>query len=125
MITGHIENRRAYISIPLQDPNSGRYLAIEFVLDTGFIGFLTLPVAAVEALQLPYVHTITGHLADGQRVPIDVYRATIRWDDKIREVEVLATGENPLLGNALFEGHRVTLEYQAAGTVGIVRIERI
>ena len=117
MIAGHIENRRAYVSIALQDPNSGRFLTIEFVLDTGFIGFMTLPPAAVEALKLPYFHTIMGHLADGQRVPIDVYRAAIRWDDQIREVEVLATGENPLLGNALLDGYRVTLEYQASGIV--------
>lgn len=122
MITGRIENRRAYISLPLQDPTSGRFLSIEFVVDTGFIGFLTLPIAAVEALKLPYFHTIMGHLADGQRVPLDVYRATVRWDDKVQDVEVLATGENPLLGNALFEGHRVTLEYQTIGTVQIERL---
>ena len=43
-------------------------LAIEFVVDTGFTGFLTLPPAAVSAMRLPYLHTSCHSPCRRQRV---------------------------------------------------------
>jgi predicted aspartyl protease len=42
-------------------------LSIEFVVDTGFNGYLTLPVSAVGAMNLPLFSTTITILADGTR----------------------------------------------------------
>jgi predicted aspartyl protease len=50
--------------------------SIEFVLDTGFNGYLTLPVNAVAAMNLPLFSTITTILADGTSSLIPTHIAT-------------------------------------------------
>jgi predicted aspartyl protease len=55
---------------------NGQPQRIEAVLDTGFSGFLTLPLAIIESLQLPWMYRQRGMLADGQFHPFDVYAAT-------------------------------------------------
>ena len=39
-------------------------LSLEFVVDTGFTGFLALPVAAVMAMDLSYLQDVPANLAD-------------------------------------------------------------
>jgi clan AA aspartic protease len=56
-------------------------LSIEFVVDTGFNGYLTLPVNAVGALNLPLFSTIITILADGTHAEIPTHVATIDWHD--------------------------------------------
>jgi predicted aspartyl protease len=52
MITGRMEALHAILPIPLRPP-SGEDVVIEFVVDTGFTGFLTLPEAIVANLNYP------------------------------------------------------------------------
>ena len=47
---------------------SGRMREIEAVVDTGYTGFLTLPLALVADLELPYFTSGTAFLADGTEV---------------------------------------------------------
>ena len=48
--------------------SSGRAREIEAVIDTGYSGFLTLPLALVAELELPYFTSGTAFLADGAEV---------------------------------------------------------
>jgi hypothetical protein len=48
--------------------------------------------------------------------------AEIRWNDRVQFVTVLATGTKPLLGTALLQGFRLTIEFSADG---MVRVEKI
>lgn len=53
MMTGSVVDLHAVLPVTLRLPGRGD-LAIDFVIDTGFTGFLTLPVAAIETLGLPF-----------------------------------------------------------------------
>ena len=74
-------------------------LLLEFVIDTGFIGDLTLPPVAIAALGLPFVYSQAVTLANDSDVEIPVYQALIIWQGSERSVHVLATG-NRQIGRA-------------------------
>ena len=97
-------------------------LAIDFVVDTGFNGYLTLPIPAVAALKLPLESTVVARLADGSESVIPIYLAEIRWNEQVQFVTVLATGTKPLLGTALLQGFRLTIEFNADGMVLVEKI---
>ncbi len=80
-------------------------------MDTGFVGELTLPDAAVEALGLPFVRDITAKLADNSQIVVDVHEATILWHGEECAVEVLAMGKNPLLGMRLLDGSSMNVQF--------------
>jgi len=63
MITGHVEKSHALLPITFRRISSSD-LSIEFIVDTGFTGFLTLSPAAVIALQLPYLEDVSANLAN-------------------------------------------------------------
>jgi clan AA aspartic protease len=94
-------------------------IVIEFVVDTGFEGALTLPSAAIEALGLPLFDTIKAHLADGSSVDTAVHIATILWDGQEHEVAVLAMGSRPLLGTALLAGKELVAQFVTDGLVTV------
>jgi predicted aspartyl protease len=52
MIAGLVKNRHAVVTLPFFLPN-GSSVPIEFVIDTGFTGFLCLPPEAVSLMRLP------------------------------------------------------------------------
>ena len=85
--------------------------SIEFVIDTGFEGALTLPPADISALGLPMEQTISAKLADGSETEVDVYRGRILWHTAEVSVAVLAMDSQPLLGTALLLGNRVTADW--------------
>jgi len=116
MITGRVEGPHALLPITFRRANSPN-LSIEFVIDTGFTGFLTLSPAAVAALQLPYLEDVSANLANDTNVALAVYVATILWNGVEREVRVLATGRHPLLGTALLERHELIVHLAEDGLV--------
>ena len=85
MITGAISRRRAYLNLTVRGPG-GQEGEVEFVLDTGFTGVITLPPSACNLLALPYVRPQPAGLADGSRIMLDVYEATLLWDGVPRAV---------------------------------------
>src|SRR5687767_4298415 len=118
MITGTVSGRHVLVPLVVRAPN-GQEGAIEFVLDTGFAGFLTIPTAAVGALLLPFLYRIPARLADGSIIVLHVHEATVIWEGQLRDVEVLATGLEPLLGTSLLDSHEVTIQFADGGIVTI------
>ena len=96
-----------------------RGITMEFVIDTGYEGALTLPAAAVELLKLPFSHRIVTNLADDSSAPVSVHVATILWNDAEWEVPLLAMGKRPLLGTLLLENHDIEMHYTDGGDVQI------
>ena len=89
MITGHITaQREATVRLVLLDMARRPY-DVAAVIDTGFNGFLTLPRALVQTLQLPLAGNRRVVLGDGSTVVLDLYLATVLWDTHQREVLVL------------------------------------
>jgi clan AA aspartic protease len=121
MMTGTVLQRRAIVPLLIRGPH-GRQAQIETILDTGFSGFLTLPVSAVAALALTFLNYFRAALADGSVVRLEVYAATVIWDGVERDVEVLSTGRSPLLGTSLLNGHEVRIQFKDTGSVTIARV---
>lgn len=111
MMRGTTRRRQGILPITfrlLGQPN----LTLDFVVDTGFTEFLTLPVAAVAVLRLPYSHENPAYLADGSSVKMDIHIATILWNGVERQVSVLATGRRPLLGTALLDDQELRVRFR-------------
>lgn len=92
-------------------------LQVECVVDTGFIGYLTLPLATAMAMNLTFIRRMPANLADDSVILVEVYAATILWNDEEREVEVLATGKRPLIGTLLLNGNELTAQFTEGGLV--------
>lgn len=118
MITGRIRQLHALLPITFRLANQPDF-AVEFVVDTGFTGFLTLPPAAVAALHLPYLEDTLANLATDEQVGLPVHAATIVWDGVERDVRVLAMGRRPLLGTALLDGRELVAQFWDSGLVSL------
>ena len=118
MISGHVSNLQAVVSVVIQLPDQPN-LALDFVVDTGFTGYLMLPLPAVSVLNLQFLEDVRANLADDQEVLLPVYGATIYWYGEVRNVRVLAGGRRPLLGTALLAGHSLTIDFEEDGRVSI------
>jgi clan AA aspartic protease len=92
------------------------------VIDTGFIGTLTLPRRIIADLGLPWRGHERALLADGSRRLLDLHEATVDWDGRVRRVLVTATGSVPLIGMRLLYGYRLTVEAVDGGSVSITAL---
>jgi clan AA aspartic protease len=115
---GIVHDLQALVNVTFVLPGKPN-LSIEFVVDTGFAGALTLPPEAVAALELPYLQEMVANLADDNNVKTDVHIATILWNGEMIQVALLALGRRPLLGTALLSGSELTVAFQEGGTVKI------
>jgi clan AA aspartic protease len=102
MITGKFIDKKIILPVGFL-LSKDTILSIDFVVDTGFNGYLTLPVNAVGAMNLPLFSTTITILADGTRAKIPTHIATINWHDRELLVPVLAMGSKPLLGMGLLD----------------------
>jgi clan AA aspartic protease len=118
MISGTVTDLHPIVAVTFLLSNAVRF-PIEFVLDTGFTGYLCLPPEAVELMRLPFLYELPAKLADDSKVTLPMYEATILWNGEEREVRVLATGRRPLLGTAMLENHELMIEFVEGGLVTI------
>jgi clan AA aspartic protease len=112
---GHVDAGRAWLPVPLHH-FSGRFV-VEFQVDTGFAGWLSIPPAAMTKLNLPFLENQRPHLVDGSVVVRAMHRATIEWFGIEMDVPVLSIGERPLIGAALLDGCELVVEYEQEGEV--------
>jgi clan AA aspartic protease len=77
---------------------------VEALIDTGFSGFLSLPLSMIESLGLPWIFSDSVTLGDGSEVIFQMYRATVIWDGEYKVVDVAASESEPLLGMSLLYG---------------------
>jgi clan AA aspartic protease len=117
MITGVVTANREAVIYILVRGSRGQEVQVEAVIDTGFTGFLTLPVGLITDLALPFAGTTQATLGDGSEVHMDAFEATILWDHQERSVVVLAAEGGALVGMAMLSGYRVTLEAEDGGSV--------
>ena len=119
MINGFVtSNREARIRIVMR--SSGRQeTQVEAVIDTGFNGFLTLPSQFITNLALPFAGTTCATLGDGSEAYLDVFEATVLWDNQERDIVVFAAEGEALVGMSILSGYRVTLEIEDGGAVTI------
>lgn len=118
MIDGRIRDREANIRLKVHGLSQPP-VEIEAVIDTGFNGYLTLPSQSVSALRLPFAGHRRATLADGSVTRLDVYLASVIWHGEPKEVLISEAETTPLIGMALLEGCRLTMDVIDGGAVTI------
>ena len=119
MIQGKV-NPRCEAILPLVVGNGeGKKQVVDAVIDTGFNGFLTLPLAVIEKLELSWSASDIVTLGDGSETLFDLYAATIIWDGQYREIDVAQSETEPLVGMALLRGYRIQIDAIEGGRVKI------
>jgi clan AA aspartic protease len=117
VITGTVNAAyEAVIRLHVQGP-TGRTHEGEAVVDTGFNGFLTLPLDLVTALGLPRRSRGRAVLANGSEELFDIYGGTVLWDGQPRYVEVDAVESVPLVGMSLLDGYDLHIQVADGGTL--------
>ena len=106
------------VPVAIVDSNGYRW-RWEVVVDTGFNGDLTLPAELIEQLGLTLVGNADTTLADGQTIKSDYYRATTIWDGEYRNVYVVESATESLLGTNLIQGGTLTVQMWEGGDVVI------
>ncbi|MBW4579226.1 MAG: clan AA aspartic protease [Tildeniella nuda ZEHNDER 1965/U140] len=110
------QNCEATIRLVVGNANSQRQV-IDAVIDTGFTGFLTLPLPILNSLNLQAYRREAGTLGDGSTCIFDVYRGVVLWDGEVRRIDINESETEPLVGMSLLYGYRVQLDAIEGGTV--------
>jgi clan AA aspartic protease len=118
VINGIVIGRQPQLKVVLRIVNYPD-LEIGCVIDTGFEGALTLPISAIEKLQLPFVARINANLANDDNVVTSVHRATIVWDGAEIEIPVLAMGSRPLIGTLLLNNYNLNIDFCDGGILSV------
>ena len=122
MITGTVTaDREATIRLRVRGP-SGQPQEIDAVIDTGFNGFLRLPPRLLTVLGCPFNSRGYAILADGSVQQVDIYEAGVEWDGQAFSVEVDCADTEALVGMALMDGYKLTVEDTVGGAVTIERL---
>lgn len=119
MMTGVVTPAREAVMRVLVRGARGQEAQIDAVVDTGFNGFLTLPVQLITTLALSFAGTTQATLGDGSAVHMDVFEAIVLWDNHERSVAVLAVEGSALVGMAMLSGYRLSLDVKDGGAVVI------
>ena len=121
MVTGVILTNGTPV-IELKVRGSREEITVEGILDTGFNGFVCLPIFLAVPLGLELTDSMTSELADGTTVEDDlVFTGQAEWDGVMRDVHIMLTrSEDTLIGTAFLTGYRVELDYPTS----TVRIEK-
>lgn len=119
MMNGIVDqNREATIRLVVGNGNRQRQV-IDAVIDTGFTGFLTLPLQVLTALNLQAYSREEGTLGDGSTCVFDVYSGFVIWDGAFLQIDINASETVPLVGMSLLYGYRMQLDAIEGGTVTI------
>jgi len=119
MMQGFVnQSCEAIIRVAVGSANSPKQM-VEVLIDTGFTGFLSLPLSTIAALGLPWHFRDIGTLGDGSEVIFEMYKAIVIWDGQIQVIDVAASEAEPLVGMSLLYGFKVQIEAVEGGTVTI------
>lgn len=109
----------ARITVAVAGP-SMEFWEVEAVIDTGFSGWLTLPEVAVRELDLQIYRRRRVRIADNRVTWMLTYRAVAQWQGRQIDILVHQTeNPRPLLGTAMLEHCRLTVDMQEGGPVAV------
>ncbi len=115
------QNCEAVIRVAVGHADAPKQM-VEAVIDTGFTGFLSLPLITIEALSLPWIFRDMATLGDGSEVIFDMYRAIVIWDGQLQVVDVAASEAAPLVGMSLLYRFKLEIEAIEGGSMTITAI---
>ncbi|HEX6370458.1 MAG TPA: hypothetical protein VF006_16165 [Longimicrobium sp.] len=114
----------AIVALTVRGPK-GQAEHVDFKVDTGFDGALTLHSAVVAALGLPRRGTQDVVLADGTLIRCAVYDGLVEWAGVPRSVRIQVADSVSLLGMALLAEHQVRIDVVDGGLVRITPLMQI
>ena len=115
---GIVRSREAWIKVRLRG-KTGRLQGFDAVIDTGFSGWLTLPIRSIKSLGLEWHGEREGMLADGTKSTFNVYWATVEWNRQLHEILVGESESIPLIGMSLLAGCELKIQVRQGGKVTI------
>jgi clan AA aspartic protease len=124
MMQGYVnENYEAMLSVVVR--NGDKLKSITAVIDTGFTGFLSLPIAIITELDLSWSYRDRATLGDGSETLFDIYDATVIWGGQYREIEINAAETDPLIGMSMLRGYRLRVDTVQGGLVTIAELPSV
>jgi clan AA aspartic protease len=106
------ENNRALLAVTVRAKFNDDPSTVQAWVDTAFDGHFVFSSEVIEALGLETLVETEAILADGNKVTLETFVAFLDWFDELIPVQVVANdGQFPLLGTALLENHRLTIDY--------------
>ena len=109
MISGVVNaHREAVLGLSVLDGNSNGH-PVQFVVDTGFDRWISLPPNLVARLGLHWLRFGRAVLADGSEAVFDIYEAQVLWDGQARLIPVYEMDAEPLVGMSLMYGYELVL----------------
>ncbi|HST60727.1 MAG TPA: hypothetical protein VLK84_18650 [Longimicrobium sp.] len=108
MIEGTPNHREAVVDLTVRGP-TGQEVRLDFVVDTGFNGDLTLHSSVAATLDLPIVGVERAMLADGSMIWFPVSRAFLHWNGSLRRVTVGVADTVSYVGMQVLEGHELRI----------------
>lgn len=115
MITGIF--RDGHPRLPLTLSTADGPLEVEFIVDTGFEGDLTLPVHLARHIGGSPEGFSDRMLADGSLFRCPYYVTLVMWEGRPRRAEVLVLGSRPLVGTLFLGEHLLQVEMTEGGEV--------
>ena len=117
MIRGSVsQDLEPVIAVDVQD-RDGVFHSLEVVLDTGFTGYLVFSSVIIQQLRLTYRGRRSVILATGEQSTVDAYAALVSWHGRARNVLVMESSSESLIGMSLLAGSRVTFDVHTGGEV--------
>ncbi len=104
------------LPIAIMDDN-GRLWPLEAILDTGFVGELSLPHNVISRLGLSQAGNLNFVLANGEPTRLRTYHGRVFWHEQLLDIVVTQTGDAPLVGIKLLSGSRITMDIFPGGDV--------
>lgn len=120
MIIGKIDDNLE-ARIKLQVISGEQSHGVEFLVDTGFNGYLALPMSLVSRLNLPLGEVQRGITADGRIGFFDTVRVQIVWHDQTLSLHAQVLDE-PLIGARLLHGHEMKAIWIPDGAVRLIKL---
>src|SRR5712692_4809445 len=111
VVNAHLEPT---IRLMIRGPN-GQIQRVSAVVDTGFDGLLSLPLAIIMRLGLSWHRRGRAILADGSECVFDVYAGTVVWDRRKRAIPIDEADTTPLVGTALLAEYELKAEFRPRG----------
>ncbi len=90
---------------------------VPFIVDTGFDSYLSLSADFIAALSLPFLEFGKVTLADKSVVIKSIFQARVNWHGQSRLVRAHEMEEPNLIGMALLQGSKLTVEAEDGGIV--------
>jgi clan AA aspartic protease len=120
MIVGRITGEDLEARVRLELLNKGKTTEVDFLIDTGFSGYMAVPLTIVESLDLEFQDLQRGIMADGRRGFFDTVDLCVIWHDQPIIVRAQVLGE-PLIGTRMLKGHSVQANWQHGGEVRLTK----